>query len=132
MTRHGRDGGQAAALAPQSPDLRQAPRTTGKPSASEPGNLRSASREIRTPGDSIDSAIRMVLPGTTVALRDDRWSQPVVRDPACCSAMGSAMSLLVPRPKGRPVPAAERAGPGGPSGLQLVDADEVEIAERGP
>ena len=34
--------------------------------------------------------------------------------------------------KGRPVPSAERAGPGGLGWLQLVDADEVEITERGP
>ena len=74
----------------------------------------------------------MVPPGTTVALRDDRWSQPSCEDPPSFSSTGSAMSLLVPRPKGRPVPCAERAGPGGLGWLQLVDADEVEIAERGP
>jgi len=36
------------------------------------------------------------------------------------------------RPKGRLVPSAERAGPGGLGWLQLVDANEVEIAERRP
>jgi hypothetical protein len=34
--------------------------------------------------------------------------------------------------KGRSVPSAERAGPGGLGWLQLVDANEVEITERGP